>query len=567
MSVQQRVQRFARDPRADFVITVRRPMSPLLSTRPSVSVTHRLLAACVVTLLLAAVVALGAGDPGRPMAAAPTFLAVGAVCAALVAYLLYASARAVEDCRLRWMAAGATVACAGLLAGLLGERSLFPYGGPLTETADAMTARYLTWHAALAVAAILAVAKVAPTRGRLLAFLGASLLVLVWCSVGNEPFGDLVAFGGGYSAAARLASLVLVVVQGGVAVLWWRSEEGIPPWGAMCMIAALGLSAADSLAYVVATEPYQDAWWASLTLRAAQFAIPAVGLVMGIVGFADKLRDLQDEIGANFAAESARAAREEELAGADRARRERLAGRIRRLIAGEGLDVALQPIVDLASGRVVGAEALARFTGADGETIPTEECFLDAHLLGLGNELELAAISLALESHERVPEGRYLAVNASPALLATEELRLLLTAHDRRPLVVELTEHEQVEDYFALARSLEELRAHGIRVAIDDVGSGFSSFRHVTRVNPDILKLDRSLVCGIDDDPVRQSLAAAIVTFAADVGAVVVSEGIESEAELACLRELAVGLGQGFFLGRPNLGSVDAEPAAPVAVA
>ena len=102
-------------------------------------------------------------------------------------------------------------------------------------------------------------------------------------------------------------------------------------------------------------------------------------------------------------------------------------------------------------------------------------------------------------------------------------------------------------------------------MAIDDVGSGFSSFRHVTRVNPDILKLDRSLVCGIDDDPVRQSLAAAIVPFAADVGAVVVSEGIESEAELACLRELAVGLGQGFFLGRPDLGSVASRRAEPVA--
>jgi EAL domain-containing protein (putative c-di-GMP-specific phosphodiesterase class I) len=125
--------------------------------------------------------------------------------------------------------------------------------------------------------------------------------------------------------------------------------------------------------------------------------------------------------------------------------------------------------------------------------------------------------------------------------------------------VVELTEHQQVEDYFALARALDELRAHGVRVAIDDVGSGFSSFRHVTRVNPEILKLDRSLVCGIHNDPVRQSLAAAIVAFAADVGAVVVSEGIESEAELDCLRELAVGMGQGFFLGRPNLGPLEAR--------
>ena len=98
--------------------------------------------------------------------------------------------------------------------------------------------------------------------------------------------------------------------------------------------------------------------------------------------------------------------------------------------------------------------------------------------------------------------------------------------------MVEITEHQPVEDYVALSASLDRLRELGVRVAVDDVGSGFASFRHVTRVNPDILKLDRTLVCGIDDDPVRQSLASAIVAFAADVGAVVVSEGIENENEL-----------------------------------
>jgi EAL domain-containing protein (putative c-di-GMP-specific phosphodiesterase class I) len=122
---------------------------------------------------------------------------------------------------------------------------------------------------------------------------------------------------------------------------------------------------------------------------------------------------------------------------------------------------------------------------------------------------------------------------------------------------VELTEHQPVEDYSALGSQLDGLRSLGIRVAVDDVGSGFSSFRHVTRVNPDILKLDRTLVCGIDDDPVRQSLASAIVSFARDVGATVVSEGIESESELCCLKDLAVGCGQGFHLARPSLGAIE----------
>ena len=89
-------------------------MSPLLNTRPSERVIHRLLAACLVMAALAVVIALSAGDYGRPSGAAPAFMGAGTVCAALVAYLLAASARAVGDPRLRWMAAGSAVACAGL---------------------------------------------------------------------------------------------------------------------------------------------------------------------------------------------------------------------------------------------------------------------------------------------------------------------------------------------------------------------------------------------------------------------------------------------------------------------
>jgi EAL domain-containing protein (putative c-di-GMP-specific phosphodiesterase class I) len=125
--------------------------------------------------------------------------------------------------------------------------------------------------------------------------------------------------------------------------------------------------------------------------------------------------------------------------------------------------------------------------------------------------------------------------------------------------VIEITEHHAVEDYAELDAALRRLREHGVRVAVDDVGSGFASFRHVTRVNPEILKLDRSLVCGIDEDPVRQSLAAAIVAFARDVGAIVVSEGIESGDELECLMDLAVRCGQGFYLARPELGRVESR--------
>jgi EAL domain-containing protein (putative c-di-GMP-specific phosphodiesterase class I) len=328
----------------------------------------------------------------------------------------------------------------------------------------------------------------------------------------------------------------------------------------MCVLALLGLSALDAFAYLIASEPYVGAWWASLALRAGQFAVPAVGLLIGIIAVAEKLREFESELTANLFAERQRGREAEELATLDFQRRERIRWRTERIIRGEGLDVAFQPIVDLASGRVVGAEALARFTGADGSALPTERSFLDAHAVGLGIELELAVIRLALTCQDRLPAGRYLALNVSPAVLEHDDLAFEIAAHQpQRQLVVEITEHQPVEDYVSLSAALARLRVLGARVAVDDVGSGFASFRPVTRVNPDILKLDRTLVCGIDDDPVRQSLAAAIVSFASDVGATVVSEGIESESELCCLKGLSVGCGQGFYLARPNLGPIEAD--------
>jgi EAL domain-containing protein (putative c-di-GMP-specific phosphodiesterase class I) len=534
-------------------------MSPLLTARPSVSVTVRLLCACLVVAIAAAAVPFLGAD-GRSSAAVPAALAIGMVCAALLSHLLFASGKAVDDPRLVWLSVGTTLALLGLLLTLLALPSLFPGGdGPVSQTADAGAARYLFWHAGLVAAAAIALAGVQPRRSSLLIFGGLGALLLAWAAVASTPFGEL-ASNEGYSPTMRALVALLVAAQAGVAFLWWRRSAGAVAWADMCVLALMGLSALDAFAYLVASEPFGGAWWASLALRAGQFAVPAVGLLIGFIAVAEKLREFEDELTANLVAERERAAAAAELVTLDQQRRERIRARMLSLIDGEGLDVAFQPIVDLASGRVVGAEALARFREPDGTPIPTERCFLDAHAVDLGVPLELAVIRLALECQDRLPEGRYLALNVSPGVLEHDDLAFEIAGHRTdRPLVIEITEHQPVEDYVALSASLDRLRALGVRVAIDDVGSGFASFRHVTRVNPDILKLDRTLVCGIDDDPVRQSLASAIVAFAADVGAVVVSEGIENENELCCLRGLAVGCGQGFYLARPGLGEVEGE--------
>jgi EAL domain-containing protein (putative c-di-GMP-specific phosphodiesterase class I) len=499
------------------------------------------------------------GADGRSSAAVPAALALGITCAALLSHLLYASGRATDDPRLAWLSVATTLALLGLLLTLLALPSLFADGGPVSQSADAGAARYLIWHAALLAAVVLALLGAEPTLRSLLIFGGLGALLLAWAAVASSPFGDL-ASSDGYSVAMRALVALIAFAQAGVAVVWWRRASGALSWADMCVLALLALTTLDGFAFLVASEPYAGAWWASIALRAGQFAVPAVGLLIGFIAVAEKLREFEDELAANLVAERERAAAAAARVTLDQQRRERVRARMLALIEGRGLDVAFQPIVDLASGRVVGAEALARFSDADGEPIPTERCFLDAHAVDLGVPLELAVIRMALDCQGRLPEGRYLALNVSPAVLEHDDLAFEIAAHPTtRPLVVEITEHQPVEDYVGLSASLNRLRELGVRVAVDDVGSGFASFRHVTRVNPDILKLDRTLVCGIDDDPVRQSLASAIVAFAADVGAVVVSEGIENENELSCLRGLAVGCGQGFYLARPGLGAVDGE--------
>jgi EAL domain-containing protein (putative c-di-GMP-specific phosphodiesterase class I) len=531
-------------------------MSPLLSLRAPVSVNMRLLGACGVTALIAAVVALTAGTD-RPTSAVPACLAVGCVCAALVAHLLYASARTIGDPRLLWMSAGVTVALAGLLATLLGLPTV--WGGPISQAEDSLAATYVIWHVALLAAGVLAVTSVRTRPREVFAFGAGSIALLLYATLSDAPLGDL-ADADGYHGMTRAIVALVAFGQLGVAAAWWRRSEGAPTWGEMCVIALMLLSGLDTVAYLVTSEPFANAWWASLTLRAGQFAVPAVGLVMGFIAVADRMHDLQDELGRGLARERERALREEEIAGLDRGERARERERIARLIDGHGLGFALQPIVDLETGKVAGAEALARFHDADGEPLPTEATFIDAHALGLGVELELAVIRLALAGEDRLPEGLYLALNVSPELLGQPELEALVARGEHgRQLVVELTEHQPVEDYAELDEALGRLREHGVRVAVDDVGSGFASFRHVTRVNPEILKLDRTLVSGIDEDPVRQSLASAIVAFARDVGAIVVSEGIESQNELSCLMDLAVGCGQGFYLARPELGRVTSD--------
>jgi EAL domain-containing protein (putative c-di-GMP-specific phosphodiesterase class I)/AmiR/NasT family two-component response regulator len=232
-----------------------------------------------------------------------------------------------------------------------------------------------------------------------------------------------------------------------------------------------------------------------------------------------------------------------------REQRQAAVDRIRRAVAGDGLQILFQPILDLRDRRVVGLEALARFSGPPNRS--PELWFGEAAGLGLGEDLELTAIRMALRSLDRVPPDAHLAVNASHRTAMSPRLLDVLSQVDATRIVVEITEHEQADDYEAFRRSLEALRRRGVRVAIDDAGAGFS-LRHALALDPHILKLDISLTRDIDNDRARRALASALVRFAEEMDVTMIAEGIESDAELQELLGLGVTYGQGFLLGVPQ---------------
>jgi PAS domain S-box-containing protein len=226
-----------------------------------------------------------------------------------------------------------------------------------------------------------------------------------------------------------------------------------------------------------------------------------------------------------------------------------LRARIRCALAGDAFTMVYQPVVDIRTGQIVGAEALARFNI---EPLRTPDLwFGEAWSVGIGMELEIEAIGRALAQLDRMPPGTYIAVNAAPATLCSEALLGVLADFPLDRVVIEITEHARVEDYEALNTAIARLRAGGARLSIDDAGAGFSSFQHVLRLRPDIIKLDRSLTMNVDSNPVRSALASALVTFAASLGARICAEGIETPGELVALQKLGVAFGQGYLLARP----------------
>lgn len=219
--------------------------------------------------------------------------------------------------------------------------------------------------------------------------------------------------------------------------------------------------------------------------------------------------------------------------------------RIKQLL--RGLEVHLQPVIEVATGRVVAAEALARFTHEPGEGIG--EAIARAHADGYGNLLEAACLRAALARRDALPQGVRLTLNVSPDVLVHPVIARSWP-DDLAGVVVEVTEY-RASSPDGLAEQFAQLRARGASIAVDDVGSGYAGLLRLAMLRPDFVKVDRSIVTGVASNPAQGAVLEALVAFSHRIGAAVTGEGVESITDLTTLAEFDVDFAQGWAIGRP----------------
>ena len=238
---------------------------------------------------------------------------------------------------------------------------------------------------------------------------------------------------------------------------------------------------------------------------------------------------------------------------------------IETMLADRLIRAGVQPIARLYDSHVIAYEALARFTPREPILTP-DHLFSAAADLAMQARVDLACLRAALREAPRF-NGADLFANVligtllDPAGMTALDDAVREAAVDPASVVLEFSEREPVPDLARLQAIAAELRVRGFRIAVDDAGSGHASMRLIAELRPDFIKVDRSLITTVDTDNARRALVVALLSFSGHIGARLIAEGIETDAERETLLRLGVMYGQGYLLGRPVLTSpLDGHP-------
>ncbi len=369
---------------------------------------------------------------------------------------------------------------------------------------------------------------------------------------GFTEVNDLVGHGAGDLVLAQAARRLREVVPAQETVARWGGDEF-----AVLLENAAGrqeiVELAERLAGIVAGAPFKVAereigLTASVGVALADESAPGVVLRNADVAMAK--------------AKDSGGARVEVYAPqmhADVVRRLDMASDLQRAISREELTLQYQPIVELATSRVIGAEALVRWWRGD-EAVSPRAFLTVAEDSGLINQLGEWVLRKACAQGAAWRDESWdvgISVNIglrqlnAPQFSAQVAAALAETGLPPSALTIEVSERMLVEDAGLIGDRLAELRDLGVKLAIDDFGTGYASLAHLRQLPADIIKIDPSFVSGLGDDPVLTLLTRTIVQVGRDLGMQVIAEGIEQPRQLAELKEMGCGYGQGFLVARP----------------
>ncbi len=231
---------------------------------------------------------------------------------------------------------------------------------------------------------------------------------------------------------------------------------------------------------------------------------------------------------------------------------------LQHIIEQRALNTLLQPILDLKSGEFLGFEGLIRGP-ADSALHSPANLFAAAGQQGLSLELEMLARQTVLQAFASQGLPGHLFLNVSPDALTHPSFKngqTLAFIHenniDPQRVVIEITENQPTFDFHGMREALLHYRGMGFKIAIDDLGEGFSSLRLWSELRPEFVKIDMHFVQGVDRDPVKQQFLKSIQQIAQSCGTQVIAEGVETEAELRAVKEIDIALSQGYFIARPG---------------
>ena len=230
-----------------------------------------------------------------------------------------------------------------------------------------------------------------------------------------------------------------------------------------------------------------------------------------------------------------------------------LASELKKILSEEMITPYFQPIYSMKTLKPIGLEALSR-PPTSGLIDNAEFLFKTALILDMYSEVEIVCWKTAVAKWKKMINKEKLFLNCTPYFIESGRLNEgFLTELDINPssIVLEITERTAIQKYDIFLKELNIIRELGIKIAIDDVGSGFASLDTVVEIRPDIVKIDRQLVRELHKDDLKYNIMQAIITFCKKSGFMTVAEGIEEEKELEAVNELGVDAIQGYLLARP----------------